>query len=73
MPQMAASELGLYCLLTRNSKQNTVKVPNTKLGLFQMIRMDKSTDRKKRVKILLFVVSGSEEGCKQTGERRYLC
>ena len=48
-PSNSASDQGLHCLLTEISMENTVKnilsklPPETRNGLVQMIRMDKST------------------------------
>ena len=60
MPQNAAPDEGLRCLLTEISVQNTVKMktstrtPKTRNGLVQMIKIDKSAYRKgSRFKILL--------------------
>ena len=47
MPQNAASDEGLLCLLLGICMLNTMKVnPETRNGLIQMIRMDKYTGQK---------------------------
>ena len=53
MPQNAASDQDLHCLLTEISVKSAVKIenppekPKTRNGIIQMIRMDKSTSQKR--------------------------